>query len=143
MDIISEVLLRLIRYSLFCIVYVTLYFNVRLMDTNSWRAITSLSFWCSSKWQSIIKGKMLPMNKFFLVVLFRPDTLFLGHMRTVQTPFRRSKMRCLIRVYTICLQTFLCNIWLKWNYLPEIPKTINELIQMNRVDKSTVKIGKG
>ena len=34
----------------------------------------------------------------------------LGHMQTVQTQYRHCKMQHMMRVYTVCLQEFLCKV---------------------------------
>ena len=44
-------------------------------------------------------------------------------MQTVQTQFRRSRTRRLIRVYTVCIQKYVCKISLECSNSPENAKT--------------------
>ena len=76
-------------------------------------------------WQKRHHLVLLPANKHMGAVFrkvplfFRPEARFLGFMQTVQTQFRRHKMRRLIRIYTVCLQKFL-----HFHQIPNIHLTI-------------------
>ena len=56
-------------------------------------------------------------------------------MQTEQTQFRRHKTRRLIRIYTVCLDEFVCKIRKSAKYSLEIPRTSNGHSQNIRMDK--------
>ena len=44
---------------------------------------------------------------------YKPSVLFMGHWQTVQTQIRHRIMRCLIWIFTVCLQNVLFKFWKK------------------------------
>ena len=67
---------------------------------------------------------------------YKPSVLLIGHMQTVQTQIRLRIMRCLIRIFTICLRNVLIKIWKKMKIPPNFPKIGHELALLISVGKS-------
>ena len=67
---------------------------------------------------------------------FKPSVLFMGHRQTVHEQIRHRIMRCLVWIFTVCLQDVLLKIGQKWRIPPITHKVGNGHIILIRVAKS-------
>ena len=68
---------------------------------------------------------------------YKPSVFFVGHRQTMQTQIRHRMMRCLIRIFTVCLQNNLSKFEKKKRKIqPKVPKLVNGLVLLIRIAKS-------
>ena len=69
-----------------------------------------------------------------------PSIPFLGLWETVQTLIRRRVLRCLIMVYTVCMQEFPFKLEWKWNKYGNAPKFSDRQVSANSVDPDQIAV---